>query len=221
MQNYLTIHYDESKKPYTNYPAKLCHYLVSHFNIKTGSVMVDVGCGRGEFMHGFKQAGLDVRGLDIVRFEGKSLEGLNVQNADFEHEPFPYKDASIDLVFSKSVIEHLNNPANFIKECKRILKPNGRIVIMTPDWQSQRYIFYNDYTHLQPYTELGLARALEAYGFRAVHTELFYQLPSVWKYPTLKVAFRPLRVMFPIKRYRGNNIWRWSRELMILGTATA
>lgn len=218
MQNYLSIQYDETAKPYTEYPAKLCQYLVNRFGVSAGSVVLDVGAGRGEFLRGFKSLGLAAYGLDIARFQGKFLDGVDVRVANLERERFPYDDEMLDLVFSKSVIEHLHNPENFFKECTRVLKTGGRIIILTPDWQSHRYVFYGDHTHVQPYVAAGLASALRMYGFGDVHAELFYQLPWVWERPVFKALLRPLRLLFPIKTSGGNSFWRWSRELMILGT---
>lgn len=219
MKNYLQVYYNEQSKPYTSYPFKLCQYLVDRFAIDRSGNMIDVGCGRGEFLQGFKQLGLTVNGLDIDKFQGKILDNFEIRKANLEFDRFPYDDQIFDLVFSKSVVEHLHNPENFIKECQRILKPGGRIIIMTPDWQSQRYVFYSDHTHVQPYVELGLARLLDMYGFRHINTELFYQLPWVWHRSWLKIFLQPLRFVFPVKKGQGNSLWRWSRELMLLGTA--
>lgn len=218
MQTYLETHYSENAKPYTTYPFKLCQHLFGRFGIRTGGTVADVGCGRGEFLQGFKELGLDAYGLDLRRFEGKLLDQFDIRTANIERERFPYDDEMFDLVFSKSVIEHLHNPENFMRECWRILRPGGRIIIMTPDWQSHRYVFYGDHTHVQPYVEAGLANALRMYGFHDVHAELFYQLPWVWKRRVFEVALKPLRLLFPIKKSGGNSFWRWSRELMILGT---
>ena len=219
MQNYLSVHYGAIAKPYTEYPVKLCQYLVNRFGLAAGSTVLDVGCGRGEFLRGFKHVGLLPRGLDIIHFPEKYLEDFEVQIANFEQERFPFADESFDVIFSKSVIEHLHSPENFMNECRRVLKPGGRIIIMTPDWQSHRYVFYGDHTHVQPYIKAGLARALEMYGFKSAQAELFYQLPVVWQWPAFKAILKPLRIIFPVKKSGGNNFWRWSRELMILGTA--
>ncbi len=218
MQNYLEVQYSEAAKPYTAYPAALCRYLAKRFSVPEKSAVLDVGCGRGEFLQGFKQLGLAAYGLDMHRFGGPLLDQFEIRTANVEHERFPYDDETFDFVFSKSVIEHLHNPENFFKECRRILRPGGRIIVMTPDWQSHRYVFYNDHTHVQPYTVTGLGNALKLYGFGDIHTEFFYQLPVVWRFPFLKVLLKPLRVALPIKKSGGNSFWRWSRELMILGT---
>ncbi len=64
------------------------------------------------------QRGRD-RGLAIV--EGNLNEGL------------PYEDASFSCVYALSVLEHLLNPCRFLSHCYRVLRPGGRLVILTPN----------------------------------------------------------------------------------------
>jgi len=163
--------------------------------MKKGDTLLDVGCGREEFTNGFRNLGLQVVGID--------------------NKPFPAKE--FNFVFSKSVIEHISDPDKFMKEIYKSLKPNGRVIIMTPDWQSQLYIFYNDPTHIHPYDKDGLKDLLRIYDFQGVSSEKFYQLPVVWKYPWLKIVSKILQI-FPVKSIPKNKFIRWSRELMILAT---
>lgn len=214
---YLNVVYNEKDKPYTEYPFQLCQYLFQRFNMEKGEKLLDIGCGRGDFSKGFKGAGLEVSCMDLEESNSEILKGLEVKKLNFESDNFPFNNETFDIVFSKSVIEHLKNPENFIKESRRVLKPGGKIIIMTPDWQSSYLIFYNDYTHFHPYTELGIEDLLKIYGFKEIKTEKFYQLPILWKYPWLKIFSRILQFLGPVKRIYKNKFIRWSRELMILG----
>lgn len=217
--SYLNVVYNKKSRPYTNYPSKFCRYLYDRFGMKKGDKFLDIGCGRGEFTKGFKDLGLDVSGIDREKGDQEMLESIDVSlSNDLENNAFPFEDNSFDIVFSKSVIEHFRTPDNFIKEIYRILKPGGRIIIMTPDWQSQRRIFYDDYTHVHPYTKTGLRDLLKIYGFEKVEVEIFYQLPILWKYPWLKIFSKCLQIFGPPKRIYKNKFIRWSRELMVLGT---
>jgi SAM-dependent methyltransferase len=45
---------------------------------------------------------------------------------------WPFRDDSIDLIFSSFVLEHLPDPFHFIKECSRCLRPGGRLIILVP-----------------------------------------------------------------------------------------
>jgi len=216
MPNYIDIVYDKKIRPHTDYPNKMCSYLFDRFNMQKGQTLLDLGCGRGDFAKAFKNAGLLVKGLDLQKSSADILEGIEVFYVNFEHDKFPFKDESFDVVFSKSVIEHIQDPEHFTKETMRILKPGGKIVTMTPDWYTQQFIFYDDYTHVHPYTVNGLKDMLKIFEFKNITVEKFYQLPVVWKYPLVKVASRILQLAGPVKKIYKNKFIRWSRELMIL-----
>lgn len=218
MANYLNVVYNQNVRPFTKYPSQLVSHLFNRFNMKKSDTLLDVGCGRGDFTKGFKDLGLEVSGIDFQKSDLEMLNNIKVQYANIEKESFPFENEMFDFVFSKSVIEHLWNPEHFIKECCRVLKKDGRIIIMTPDWQSQRLIFYDDYTHRHPYTPTALKDLLKIYGFKEVSAEIFYQLPVLWKHPRLKIFSKFLQLFGPVKRIYKNKFIRWSRELMVLGT---
>ncbi len=220
MPSYLDIVYNENSRPYTKYPFQLAEYLFLRFKMKKGQKLLDVGCGRGDFTRGFKDAGLEVFGLDREKGSSEILKGIEVKTADIKNDPFPFDNETFDFVFSKSVIEHLLEPDNFIKECRRVLKPGGRIIVMAPDWQSQIYIYYDDYTHRHPYTKTSLKDLLDIYGFKKAEAEIFYQLPVLWKYPFLKIFSKILQLFGPVKKIHKIKFIRWSKELMVLGSAT-
>ncbi|QQG45427.1 MAG: class I SAM-dependent methyltransferase [Candidatus Sungiibacteriota bacterium] len=219
-QDYVQTIYNEKVRPKTSYPKKLTKYLIDRFRIPGGSLLLDVGCGRGDFTLGFKENGLEVEGLDSSDFSVSELgrSGIRVSKIDFSRNRWPFSDNSFDVVFSKSVIEHLPNPENFICESYRILRPGGRIITMTPDWKTGLRIFYDDYTHVHPYTTAGLRDLLLLFSFRQVSSEQFYQLPVIWKLPFLKIISWVLRrIMYPSSDINIKFI-RWSLDLMVLGS---
>lgn len=217
MTNYLQVRYNKNSKPHTAYPLQMCRYLFERFGMKKGDKILDIGCGRGDFARAFKDLGLQVTGIDREKGDSEMLNGVDFHlKDDLESEKLPFRDASFDIVFSKSVIEHIKDPPNFMKETYRILKPSGKVITLTPDWHSQMFIFYDDSTHFHPYTLTGLKDLLAMYGFKESKAELFYQLPIVWKYPFLKVLCRCLQLLGPVKKIYKNKFIRWSRELMIL-----
>src|SRR4030042_2054336 len=138
MANYIKVFYNENILPHSDYPSRLAGYLFSRFNMKKGDKILDVGCGRGDFAKEFKGLGLNVYGIDREKGSSETLEGIEIRLGNIESDSFPFDDKMFDFVFSKSVIEHLWRPDNFIKEIYRVLKPGGRIILMAPDWQSQK-----------------------------------------------------------------------------------
>ncbi len=214
---YIDTIYDEKIRPQTKYPLQLAQYLIHRFvlPIGMGSSLLDVGCGRGDLVRGFRTLGLEAWGLDRERSQAHA--DIQIKYVNIETEPFPFDDEQFDVVFSKSLIEHLHNPNNFMRECYRILKPGGRIILMTPDWNSQARIFFDDYTHRQPYTVDAVRDILKIFGFQEVTSEIFYQLPILWRYPVLKIVSRILKLFVPVTMKPRTKFIRWSVELMVLG----
>jgi len=161
---------------------------------------------------------LDVYGLDNEKSHSHTLKDIEVRYANIESEPFPFDNEMFDVVFSKSLIEHLFNPENLMREYDRVLKPAGGVIIMTPDWISQMKTFFDDYTHRQPYTVTAVKDILNIFGFKEVSSEFFYQFSILWKYPLLKILSRILRPFVPVTTKSRIRFVRWSVELMILGT---
>lgn len=217
MDNYTKIIYPDKKM---DYPRKLCHYLWSRF--MHTSTLLDIGCGKGSYIHEFENLGMTCSGIDR-RYDYKNTIICNI-----EKEPIPFKDNTFDFVFSKSLIEHIYNPENMIQEIYRVLKPGGTTIIMTPDWKSQINFFWDDYSHVHPYTRKSLGDMLRIFGFQNVSSELFYQLPFIWKYPFLKFISKIISMLPEKWKWKNNNerngedrkLIRFSQELMLLACGT-
>lgn len=70
---------------------------------------------------------------DLVSGE-KKTEKFTFQHFNIEDERFPYADGEFDLVIFAEIIEHLlNDPCKVLREIKRILKPNGTLILTTPN----------------------------------------------------------------------------------------
>ena len=70
-------------------------------------------------------------------------------NPDILHDlnkfPYPIENDSFDEIYAKHVIEHLNDPASFMCEIVRILKPGGTVFIETPHFSSR--VAYSEPQH--------------------------------------------------------------------------
>ena len=59
---------------------------------------------------------------------------FNYNHFNIENHRFPYKDGSFDVVIFGEIIEHLlNDPCKVLREIKRFLKPNGSLILTTPN----------------------------------------------------------------------------------------
>jgi ubiquinone/menaquinone biosynthesis C-methylase UbiE len=217
MSDYLKVIYDENTRPYTEYPEKLIHYLFNAFDIKKGMKLFEPGCGRGEHLRLFKNLGVEVHGLDISPEAPSFAKDLNINVSNLDGEKLPYPDNNFDVVYSKSFLEHLEHPSKFLKEAFRVLKPNGLLLTMVPDWESQHKKFYDDFTHVSPFTIISLKNIQLVSGFTDVNVYKFRQLPTVWKYPKLNYICALISPFIPIRTKI--SFLRWSRELMLVGSA--
>ena len=212
---YLRVIYSVKRRPYTSYPSKLCKYIEENCFKPNYETLLDVGCGRGEHLREFQKLGYQVEGVDLSTEVEELLKDMEIRIVDVEKESLPYEDSSIDVVFNKSLIEHLNNPENFMRESYRILKPGGRIVTMTPDWESVYKTFYEDYTHRTPFTKESLYDIHQIFGFNKVWVKKFRQLPVLWKYPWLNI-FSKMSYYFPKSDIK---FIKFSKEIMLLSWA--
>jgi predicted SAM-dependent methyltransferase len=115
----------------------------------TEIIAVDLGCGQAKvtqdfFTEHFQSTPDKVIGLDIVKCDGVDIVH------DLTKFPYPFKDSSIDMIFSSHFIEHLDGSERmkFFDECHRILKPEGKMRLLHPYYKSVRAV--QDPTHKWP-----------------------------------------------------------------------
>jgi 2-polyprenyl-3-methyl-5-hydroxy-6-metoxy-1,4-benzoquinol methylase len=145
-------------------------FYVPHF--QGCADVLDIGCGRGEFLSAMKDAGLSAHGIDLSE-ECVAIcrsQGLQAVTADL----FPYlenlDDASLDGIFCGQVVEHL--PPERLPEFARLaagkLRRGGVIAIETPNPECLAIFathFYLDPTHTRPVPAPLLVFYLEEVGF--------------------------------------------------------
>ena len=99
-------------------------------HVDSQSVVLEIGCGRtAPLLRRLAPRARRVIGLDVVRFEANPLMPLLSASAD----AVPLAGNSIDLIFSRSVLEHIEHPARVFREWQRLLRPGGRAIFLTPN----------------------------------------------------------------------------------------
>lgn len=212
----------------SSYPEKLCRHLVKIYemNLVSNLNFLEIGCGKGTHLKQFsKLLSGDFFGIDFEDIG--PIEGCKTYVCDLERDSLPFDDCSFDFIFSKSVIEHVYNTDNFLSEIKRTLKPTGVLILMTPDWQSQMKNFYDDPTHVKPFTKHSVFSSLKMFDFSEISVKDFMQLPTTWKYPLLSKVYRAIVYLIPEsfkwKSSKGRNtndrkFIRFAKENMILAS---
>jgi len=216
--DYVSVIYNEKEKPFTRYPELLTKYLFKRYNLKKDMKILDLGCGRGDFLKGFIKCELKGFGIDQSLSAQSICPGVEIKESNLGEEPLPYSDNSFDIVFSKSVLEHFYYPEKIIKEVYRILKPNGLVITMTPDWESVYKTFYEDYTHRTPFTKISMRNFLLIHGFKEAKVEKFRQLPFLWKAPWLNLFCALIAKISPSLLRKYSRFIRFSKEVMLLST---
>jgi len=219
---YVDIVYDEKKKPFTIYPSKLVKYIIKRFKINKGSKILELGCGRGEFINEFKKNEMKVTGLDLSYYAKEKFD-INVIICDLSNKKVPLEDNSFDVIFSKSFIEHFYFPEKIFLEANRLLKPEGKFINLTPEWNYIYKNFYEDYTHRTPFTITSCEDIHSINGFKNVKVESFKQLPILWGNGFLTYIFKFLsfltRVIIPDSFKKFSRWIKFSKEIMILSYA--
>ena len=100
-----------------------------------------------------------------------------------------------------------------------VLKPEGILITLTPDWEVQYRKFFDDYTHVTPFTLYSLNEIQKACGFTGVEVFKFRQLPILWKYPILNILSAVVSPFVPLRTK--NKFLRWSWELMLVSKSIA
>lgn len=96
--------------------------------------LLEIGSGPGYFLKSGKELGWDVLGFEPSKqaAEYSKTLGVNVVN-DFFNETNADEYGTFDVVYMKTVIEHLPDPVALLKSIKNVLKPNGIICIISPN----------------------------------------------------------------------------------------
>lgn len=108
--------------------------------IMTGRKLLDVGSGQGFFLYHAQQHGFSVTGIDVssraIEFCKQAFR-INVQlqniNQDF------HLDEKFEIITMWHILEHVSDPLVFLKQIRRLLSPQGRLIIEVPNINSLKF----------------------------------------------------------------------------------
>jgi len=141
-----------------------------------GGKVLEIGCGNGELLAHLRSLGWTCRGVEpdarsaaIARARGLDI----IEGGALTDNLIPPE--SVDAIVMSHAIEHLNDPGEVLRRCHRILRPGGRIVMLTPNLRSFGHRrFGRNWLHLDPprhlylFTGLSLGRLAKAAGFDSI-----------------------------------------------------
>jgi SAM-dependent methyltransferase len=122
--------------------------------------ILELGCGEFPLFENSTR-------IDIAKIDGCIQADCNC--------PLPIKE-KFDVILALELIEHLWNVDNFLKECNRLLKLNGKLIISTPNvnyWKNRLKRLRGDYSDTKPcyFSPRSLKKKIEEYGFKVEVTK--------------------------------------------------
>lgn len=141
------------------------YYEANNLISKPKSIILDIACGSGFGSHYLSENGHNVIGCDIdvntinecnARFENTNLNYIQADGAKLQ-----FDNNNFDYVISFETIEHTSDYNKMLEEFKRVLKPEGKVIISTPNFNinSPKGIIVNKF-HTQEWDYLSFSSLL-------------------------------------------------------------
>ena len=188
-------------------------YALTQLEVNAYMSLLDIGCGSGIFSDFAQSKGLSITGIDacekLIKHAKQRNPDINFLEGDMEELPF--SNDSFDVVCGFNSFQYAGNIKNALTEAKRVLKENGKIVVMI--WGNKEDCEVASYLKavgsLLPPPPPGaggpfalsenqlLERLLEEVGFKIVDN---YDVDSIWEYPDDQTALKGLSSSGPITK---------------------
>lgn len=180
------IEYDADEINYINNKIEQRAYILDKYlQLNSSRTFLDIGCGEGWALNFFKQKGWEVLGLDYSsfgceKFNPACMTNLIAGNVYKSITTLIEQKRKFDVVWVDNVLEHVINPEAIIQDFKKIISPNGILVVEVPNDFSilQNHVFNkglidNQYwvvipDHLSYFSKVSLENLLNANGWQSI-----------------------------------------------------
>ena len=152
---------------------------------KTIPRFLDVGCATGRLLEYLQQQGWQEQGVEVCEPAadyGRRVRGVSIFSGTLEEAHLPA--AGFDIVHASHVIEHLQSAGDFISEAYRLLKPEGHLIIITPNSDGfQAKLMRSRWRsaiadHMVLFSRKTLTLLLETHGFYVEHCATWGGIPQ-------------------------------------------
>lgn len=145
--------------------------------------LLDIGASRALLSVYLKNKNIEYHGIEMSkqRVEAASKITTNVIQGDVMNG-VPFSDKMFDYIVLGRILEHVENPVYLLRECRRVLKTKGKLLITTPNARSFlniaaslfNYLQHSLVVHLYVFSRYELENILKITGFRIEKMETFY-----------------------------------------------
>ncbi len=164
---------------------------------------VDVGCATGRLIQYLHQQGWNEQGVEVCRPAadyGRRERGVKIFTGTLEEAALPA--GGYEVVHASHVIEHLQDPGAFLDEAFRLLKPNGSLLLITPNSDGLQAKLMRGHwrsaiaDHMVLFSHRTLSLLLEKHGFRVEKSKTWGGIPQgMAPAPLKKLADRLAKTM--------------------------
>lgn len=164
-------------------------------SLDKGRRFLDVGCATGALVEHMANRGWDAQGVEVCAPEaeyGQTVRKVRIRTGSLADAAFPGE--YFDVVHSSHVIEHIDEPGEFLSEVVRILKPGGWCVTVTPNTASlQARLFRGEWRsaiadHMHLFSLSGLCRLLSERGLAPVRSKTWGGMAQGLAYSPVKAV---------------------------------
>jgi SAM-dependent methyltransferase len=139
--------------------------------IGSADTVVELGAGWCDFINSAK-AGRRVA-VDIwAGIREAAADGVETHIGPAQDMSF-LGDSTVDVVFASNLLEHLERPVveELVRESLRVLKPGGRLILVQPNYRLCSRRYFDDYTHVSVWSDIGMSEFLKAMGMELERVE--------------------------------------------------
>ncbi|MDH3733626.1 MAG: class I SAM-dependent methyltransferase [Gemmatimonadota bacterium] len=145
--------------------SEVCRYLQNAF-IPEDARVLDVGAGYCNFINNVR--GSERHAVDLfTELPDFAEDGVHAHVGSCTDMSF-LADDSIDIAFTSNLFEHLTREQLIptMNELRRVVRTEGTLIVLQPNFRFCYNTYFDDYTHLQIFTDRSLFDLLEVFGFR-------------------------------------------------------
>lgn len=148
--------------------------LLSKF-YKTPGKLIEIGCSTGNFLDTAQNSGWKVSAVEpnksAFQLLKKLLPKAQLYNNFLDNKFTKVHKKKYDVVFSSHVIEHTKSPKDFLLNCKKLLKKNGLLIIITPDFANRisRFFQIKPTEHLVYLNKTSSVALFQSSGLRIIN----------------------------------------------------